>query len=337
MGRKDVMPITIGPIGRSGGRQVSIEEVVWSSNVEREKITALKADGFTCFIQNDHSVPTMATEAIEDCLRQTHLPRRNIDAAIISTESLWDLELAVETAGEPDEHLRFRDSLLGVILRAGLVNAQPYGNWLSGCANSLATVDLARSLVSAGQHRCVLAVMTDRVRPEQSRIVRSEIGVYSDIAVACLVTELPLRCAGYRINQVVSHSQVSLLAGGSEGDWAPHVRELVKALGSFERKIKEKTGRRLGDYSAIIADNLSSEYFSFVCHCLSIDSQRISLPSKSEVGHAFSGDWMLSLRYLQQAGHQEQGQLIAILNFGFSVFSFAELEVDTDNDDMARA
>jgi hypothetical protein len=319
------MRIVIGPFGRSAGERVPIESAATDCAADRDRVAHLQADGFASFVRHDGGIVAMAVEAIEDCLRQTSVRRMEIDAAIISTESLWDMSESGETAGEPEEHLRFRDGLLAILLRAGIACAQPFSNGLSGCANSLAALTLGQSLVRSGRYRCVLALMTDRLKPGSSRFVRNDIGIYSDIAVACLIMAAPVDAGGYVLRHLVSHTHLPLLAQNGEDEMNARVNASMLALRTFETKIAQRTGTPLRDYRVILADNLAAEYFHFICYCLSIGVNRLSFFSKAEDGHAFSADWLLSLRLLREAGVAAPEEPIAVLNLGFFVFSFAEL------------
>lgn len=314
------MKISLHAIGRSTGRKIPIGQLGEADKIPRAAIERLKASGFRQFVDDEAGIARMATEALLDTLRQSAVPANEIDAVVIGTDSYW--EIAGEDVADCG-HVNSGEPLIYCALRAGLLNAYPYASGMSGCANSLASLNLAASLVRCRQHTNVAVVLADRMKPGSSRIMKSDLGIFSDIAASFVVS---VGHSGYQVKSIVTHACLPLLSYDSESDARSGTKQLIYALEEFRAKIETQVGT-LGQYDIVIMDNLSEEMKEFVCYALSLEPSRMRLSSKADNGHAFSVDWLLSLQSLKGTGELKPGLKIGIINLGSFVFDFADLEV----------
>lgn len=309
------MTVTLSAIGISTGNSRRVADLADSEPSSRPGIERLLANGFEAYIETDRNTAEMAFEAITDTLRAGVVPK-HLDAVIFATESWWD-----PSPTPPRSELRMRDAFLCALIDAGLVNPQIYGNWMSACGNSLMSIRLAAGLVTAGLNSNVLVVLSDRVEPGGCRLMRRGLAIYSDLAATCVVSS---GGPGFRLGPMVT--QPALALSMDRSDFTQRAQYVMKALASLKAALARSTLAPLSSYKMILTDNLSAEYVLLLGECLSIAPDRLIAPTRPAVAHAFSADWLLSLREMAAQGRIEAGDRIGILNTSNSVFTFAELE-----------
>jgi len=315
---------TIHAIGCSIGSAVSMEELE-GNEVEKEILAFFRKDGFSHFTRNDLDLADMATEAIFNSLADTSVTAKDIDALVFCTESFWNTELVILEGKNIAQHSRLREGLLqAIFLRSGLVNAYPYANWMSACANFVSTLSLATGLLETGQHRNVIVIMADRLAPKASRIMPNGASILSDMAVCFLVGH---SLQGYKIRHIVTHVATAVFAAQERGDPQARVLEMLQSLQEFGTKIKAKTGRTLGEFDSIFVDCLNSNFLGVVCAGLKIKPNSLSSPLKARFAHAFSMDSLLALFHLEATKQLSSGETLAFLNVGPWAFGLVVLEV----------
>lgn len=314
------MPVILPFVGISTGTRHTLAEL----GLAREEVEFLMEDGFEIFIQSEYEAPEMMSQAIQETLALSGTPAAEIDAVVLGSESFWEESASSLHARGSTASDRLRDRFADALRRGGLEHAYPYANWLSACANFGSCLALARSLITAAQHRKVLLVLADRVTPNDCRIQQEGTFVCSDIAAACIVCD---SAHGYRVNHTITHSALSLPAPRDADDDRAPLRAMTCAMRSFDAKVRAATGRRLRDYRCLVADNLHRMFLRMMCKSLDLDVKQLLMPTKAAIGHAFSADCLLSLRYLHQEGKLRDGDAIGLLNIGVSQFCLVDLTV----------
>ena len=318
------MSVTMHGIGYSSGVPVSINEV-WQSDEERDLVSFFADDGFCTFIRSAEDIGDMVIHAVSDAFTKTPLERHDIDGIILCTESFWDKDLSVTRNQPIPDHDKLREGLLQAVFgRCGLINAHPYGNWLSACANFVSTVNVAQALIASGQHNNIAVVMVDRLAPQGSRIMRNRASILSDMASCFLIGRL--RC-GYAIRHVVQHVATSVYLAQSNNDVQRRVLTTIGELKVFAQKIQSITGRKVGDYDRIAIDCLNSSWIGLISHGLGVDRRRLCSSQKATYAHAFAMDSLLSLSKLNQSGELKPGGEVALLNLGPWAYGLVVLEV----------
>jgi 3-oxoacyl-[acyl-carrier-protein] synthase III len=318
------MSVTMHGMGYSIGVPVSINEVS-RSDEERDLVSFFADDGFCTFIRSAEDIGEMVVHAVSDAFTKTPLGRQEIDGIILCTESFWDKDLSVTQIQPIPDHYKLREGLLQAVFdRCGLINAHPYGNWLSACANFVTTVNIAQALIASGQHNNIAVVMVDRLAPQASRIMRSRASILSDMASCFLVGRL--RC-GYAIRHVVMHVATSVYLAQDDKDVQRRVLTTIGELKVFARKIQSITGRKIGDYDRITVDCLNSSWIELISQSLGVDRKRLSSSRKATYAHAFAMDSLLALSELNQSGALRSGEEVALLNLGPWAYGLVVLEV----------
>jgi 3-oxoacyl-[acyl-carrier-protein] synthase III len=311
------MTTVLQAIGNSRGSPVPLGEL---EDVDSD---FLLQDGFSRVIRSDRDIVEMAVQAVSDSLSRTDIQASDVDAVVICTESFWDVDVRMLRELTLPEYDRLHEGFLRGILGTGVVDAQPYGNWLSGCGNFVATLGMAKSLVESGRHRNVLAVIADRHPPQTSRMMKNGSSVYSDVACAFVVGS---GRSGFEIVSIVSHTDLPLLKAHDSGNSIAESQGLKAALGHFARKIKTVTGRPLRDYPFVVADNFHRFFLEFMSDPLEIEADRLLLPTKATIAHAYSVDGLMSAAHLFNTGQLKRGETLALLNIGMCTFGLAVLE-----------
>jgi len=315
------MTPVIAGIGRSEGRAVPVASLV-DTVTEHSTIAKFEADGFRFVLESDKNVAQMASAAMTNVLLQTGSAPETVSSVIISSESYWDIGTAGDVESEGVADRGFAHGLISSLIASGLQRATPHANWISGCANSLLSVRLAASLVASGHSPNALVCVSDRVGPQQRRVMQGNLGIYSDLAAACLVVD---GGPGVQVGPIVSDASLALATLGKPEHFGIRADEMIRSLRSLRRTAHQVTGHRFSDYDLIVTDNVTQDYLAFVAACLAISPDQLLCPSKPEIGHAYAADWLVSLASLQAAGVVRPGNRIGILNCGSAVFSFGEL------------
>ena len=317
------MSVTLHGIGYSAGTPVPITEMP-NSEEERELLSFFSDDGFLNFVRSAENIGEMIVQAISYTFTRTPLQRREIDGIIVCTESFWDKDLAAGRQTLPDCY-RLREGLLQAVFgRCGLINAHPYGNWLSSCANFVSTLALAQALVTSGQHSNVAVVIADRLAPQLSRIMLSRASILSDMAGCFLIGRL--RC-GYEIRHVIKHVATSAYLAHESNDVQRRVLNTLQELKVFAEKAYRITGRKIGDFEKVAVDCLNSTWIELMSQGLGVDPRRLATSQKAEYAHAFAIDNLLALTRLEESGELKTGEEVALLNLGPWTYGLVVLEV----------
>ncbi len=317
------MRFTLHAIASSHAQQLPIETL--SADPARASTVEFMVDGgYRNYVASDADIRHMMRQAIDSSLARSNIRPDRIEAILLSTESFWDSGLGETSHRSIPPSERLREMLCEEIAHAGLVNAMPFGNWMSACSNFGSTLALGSALLESGRYRRIMAVFADRTPETESRFVRDGSALYSDIAAACILA--PDAC-GYRIRHIVGHSGLAMLRL-PEGLNARERNQHFRAqMSEFKLKIQVSTGRAISDYPLLVTDNLHPMFTDLMCNQLGIDAAVLVTPTRETLGHAYAADCLLALGELEVSGRIKPGEVVGVLNFGTSTFSFLELEL----------
>ncbi|GAA4782173.1 hypothetical protein [Lysobacter hankyongensis] len=317
------MLFTLQAIASSQTRPLPIDTL--STDPARASTVEFMADGgYQHYVASDADIRQMMRQAIDASLARSSIRPDRIQAILLSTESFWDSGLGETSHRAIPPSERLREMLCEEIAHAGLVNAMPFGNWMSACSNFGSTLALGSALLESGRYRRVMAVFADRTPATESRFVRDGSALYSDVAAACILAP---DAFGYRIRHIVSHSGLAMLRlpeGMNARERNQHFRT---QMSEFKLKITVSTGREIADYPLLVTDNLHPMFTDLMCRQLGIDPGVLVTPTRGTLGHAYAADCLLALGELETSGRLKPGEVVGVLNFGTSTFSFLELEL----------
>ena len=193
----------------------------------------------------------------------------------------------------------------------GLNNAVPFGLHQQACTGMLGSLGVARSfLLSDPALRQVLCITADRF-PENA-LYEQSYNLVTDGAAGCLVGTAPgpFRLLGwYGITN-------GALARASDD-------EVVGSFFSYMHQVIQealsKTGLTVKDLAWIVPQNMNVAGWQVLGRLLGVDSDRIVFPSLPEVGHMVSGDNIVNLKMLHEAGTFRGGDKIALATAGYGL------------------
>jgi len=193
----------------------------------------------------------------------------------------------------------------------GLGDAVLVGLNQQACTGSLGAVRMARALVRAEpETRRVLCVTADRF-PEGA-LYEQAYNLVSDGAAACMVSTEP---RGFRL--VACHGVANGALAQADDD------ETVGSFFSYTvRVIREtlaKTDLAIADIDWIVPQNTHAKAWSILARLLGCDAGRVWHPSLPEVGHMISGDNLVNLKSLVDAGRVEPGQKVLLFMAGYGL------------------
>lgn len=179
----------------------------------------------------------------------------------------------------------------------GIGNVAYYGLTLHRCANLLAALDLAGTLVAAGRHRRILVITTDLVRPGDSRI--ESYAIFSDGAAGCLVTDDPVDGDCY---EMLASGQSSVPEDlGSDGEISADLAVAVN------RQLLSGRELAVSDLAALMHANLVIPLLSMKERQAGFGAGQLYLDNIRRFGHCFAADPLINLVDRAALGHVAPG------------------------------
>lgn len=205
--------------------------------------------------------------------------------------------------GGAETHGRFVQSILTGL---GLERTAFAGITLNRCTNLLAAIDAAHALVSAGRHRCVLVVSTDRVADESERF--EKFALFSDGAASCLVAAEPVGAGGEAAYEIVGCASAQRAA---DLDWSSEISaELARQvhrqlLGPLELAVEELGG--------LLHGNLVRPLVVLKERMAGFTPAQLYTDNIPRIGHCFAADPLINLvdRYAGSGPAPDRHYLLA--------------------------
>lgn len=141
---------------------------------ERQMIPDAELWGWGAVHRTALDKAALAVQAGRETLRAAAVEPGDVDALVLCSTAFSD---DVDSHGE----------LIGSVLSGLELGGVPVtGVTLNRCANLLAGLQVAATMVAAGRHRNVLVITTDRIAEESRRV--TDFALFSDGAASCLIT-----------------------------------------------------------------------------------------------------------------------------------------------------
>ena len=147
-------------------------------------------------------------------------PRKQIDAVILASESFGAF-----SSSDPPTARAARQAILSALAALGRHSSYVYGNWLTGCGNLSASIELARCPVTTEPQRRVAVVMVD-VFADEERVMQNGAAIDSDAAAACVVSNQATSAPHFKLVSVALTANlqgVVLESAGPDAAVAVHV------------------------------------------------------------------------------------------------------------------
>ncbi len=296
-------------------------EAAATTDAERSAIRALREDGFDTYLEADMPIAALAGQAMAGCLAKSGLEPGDIDATVFSTESFWDF--APDRLDQLPDHLRVRNELIETMAELGLVNAYPYGSWMSACANLAPSLKLAKALIDGGLHRNVMLVLGDRQPRFLPRVMRNGAAVYSDIMAACLVRA---EGQGFALRHIVTGAAPRAAAMHTAGDHPRLLLETKRALRKLDKRFSAAAGRTIAGHGNIIAPHFHRASIDVIYQCLNIIDHEPCRDGRGKAAHSHAVDNLITLDLLDGGRAYAVRDEILLLNTAVYMWNAVVLE-----------
>lgn len=301
------------PVVRAGEeRPISLLLKQPERNQARDgEIVRLIADGFKFYREFDGDIVDLVSDTIREAVIAAEINPADIDAVLFASDSYWENE--IQRTGQY-LHGASRYRLLNAARKAGLVNAQPFANWLSACGNVGATLALARGLIAAGQHRHAMVVSFDRIPSGTERLMANGTSVFSDGAAAFLISadKQPFAVLGHASRSSSRLANPHVIFGGISPALA--MLDTVKAMNQAKIALFAQTAISPGDYAHVLMPNIRTDVAAAFGGLLGISVERIRRDTLADHAHLHANDNLVTLLALDAAGEISEHDDILLFN-----------------------
>lgn len=193
----------------------------------------------------------------------------------------------------------------------GLSRASVIGLSQQACTGMLGSFRLARSLLlTEPDVQRVLCLSSDRF-PEGA-LYEQSYNLISDGATCCVVSLQP---GGYKL--VATHAITNGAMATASDD---------ETIGSFFNyahhtilETLEKAKLTMQDIHHVAAQNMNPSAWKILSRLLNYDFERVHAPTLSEIGHVISGDNIINLKHMEDAGIVKSGEKILLFMAGYGL------------------
>jgi 3-oxoacyl-[acyl-carrier-protein] synthase-3 len=237
-------------------------------------------------------------EAAASALSATGIEARSIDRVLLATS---DFTQATD-----------RDDLASLALALGLDQAVPLGVSQGFCTNFSLAFEVGAALIAAGRARRLLLVTADRYWSDEARVLRSNAGLGSDGAAACIMTSD--RLPGYEL-RAIAHAYAPEAATLQSPD---RLVEYVQTYASGYRSACAHALRDAGLASAdcrwLVTPSFSGTVLRNLAELAGIDRARLHAADAGAVAHCNSVDQIAALAELSES--LENGEAVLVTGAG---------------------
>lgn len=247
--------------------------------------SVLLATGLRHYLALDDIEPHVA-EVVAASLDRSGIPADAIDCVLIATKRDYP---GSEAMGR---------NVQAVLVDAGIKRATIIGLDRIACANSLLAMCMASMLVSQGSFRNCMVLSYNKMRDDESRLMKPTVGYLSEGAAACIVTAGPQR--GYHIGTPCVQTDLLM----DDGSAQQNLLATFKAIGANVREL----GRRFyamadtspADYRTAILNNLSFSTMRLFSGQLDLPWGVVFKELVPETSHLSGCDIIVNLEYLDR-------------------------------------
>ncbi|MEZ5920160.1 MAG: hypothetical protein R3C60_02290 [Parvularculaceae bacterium] len=309
-------------IGISRGQRLPISTAIDADSDSIGEL--LTAEGFQHYVETDKPLADLAAESIRRTLESSATNAEDVDAIFLITESFWDNEIPKYT-DQFDSTISLRHSLLGMMSDVGLSHAQPYGVWMSACANFGAALGLANSVVSTGHHHNALIVAADKLAPEVPRLMHNNAAVWSDISASCLIGS---EARGFKIREsiTVSAPKVASFNFLNRSELPKILSATIRAVKRLDAAFEKRVGRPVREFEFIVVNHFHRQSLRILTDILKIPGERLRRDALADYAHGYAADNMLTLSKLESDQDVPSGQEIVLFNSSIWTWSLSLVE-----------
>ncbi|MCI0414735.1 hypothetical protein L0222_18310 [bacterium] len=193
----------------------------------------------------------------------------------------------------------------------GLTRASVIGLSQQACTGMLGSLRLARALLlTEPDVQRVLCLSSDRF-PEGA-LYEQSYNLISDGATCCVVS---LKPRGYKLlaSHAITNGSMATASDdetiGSFFNYAHHT--ILETL--------EKTNLTMQEIHHVAAQNMNPAAWKILSRLLQYDFERVHSPTLSEIGHVISGDNIINLKHMEDAGIVKSGEKALLFMAGYGL------------------
>ncbi|MBN8501900.1 MAG: hypothetical protein J0M19_12190 [Sphingomonadales bacterium] len=183
-----------------------------------------------------------------------------------------------------------------VLVNAGITGATIFGLDRIACANAVLAMCLGNMLVSQGTFRNCLVLSYNKMRPEESRLMKPTVGYLSEGAAACVVTSATRR--GYHIGTPAIQSDLMLDDQSAQNDLLATFRAIGKNVRGLGERFYQSHNMTPGDYRIMIMNNLSFSTMRLFSGQMDIPWSIVYKDLVSETSHISGCDVIANLEHI---------------------------------------
>ncbi|MGW2671254.1 hypothetical protein ACWC5F_24780 [Streptomyces sp. NPDC001272] len=173
------------------------------------------------------------------------------------------------------------------------------------CGNLAPALRIAGDALYSGRHQRVLLILADRASSGR-RILASGLSVFSDSAVACLITRAPEGPGPHlRMDAVVQQTVVDQNGQATAQD---RVMATVRVASKAMQELLTTLGVVREEYQYAVFPNYRPAAQRFLMAALKLPADKLLLGPVTELGHCFSGDILITLHQHARSGALAAGQ-----------------------------
>lgn len=193
----------------------------------------------------------------------------------------------------------------------GLARAAVMGINQQACTGMLGSIRVARALIQTEPEvRRVLCVTADRF-PEEA-FYEQAYNLISDGAAGCIVSDHP---EGFRVIAAHALTNGAFALASDE--------ETVGSYFTYSHRLVQETLRKaeLGvhDLTWIVPQNTNTKAAQIFARLLGVEGSRFYYPTITRVGHMISGDNIVNLKHLVDAGKIKSGDKLLLFMAGYGL------------------
>lgn len=246
---------------------------------------------------------------------------RTLSDAQVDPASIDTLLVATSSFGSPDYFSAGR--LARFMSELGLVKAYPIGVTLSYCGNVHAALRLATSLGRSGESERMLLVCTDRVGPQETRIVPPAISISSDGAASCLIT--PAAEVGYEVLGTAQVCDPRVAPEDSGGRFMQYMQGVGRGLKQALARLLSTTGLEVSQIACVIPNNYNTWVLGNIARVLGVERSKVFAENIGRFAHANTADDFINLVDREVRSALPDGAHVLLLGTGPSMWGLTLL------------
>lgn len=260
-----------------------------ADDLSQSACSVLLATGLRAYRKSD-DIEADVVDVIATSLDRSRIAAADIDCVLIATKRDY-----------PGAEAMSRNAQ-AVIVDAGIQRATIIGVDRIACANSVLAMCMANMLVAQGSFRNCLILSYNKMRPDESRLMKPTVGYLSEGAAACIVTAT--RRPGYHIG--VPCVQSDLLMDNNSAQ--ENLLATFKTIGSNVRALGARfyamTGTSAADYRSAILNNLSFSTMRLFSGQLDLPWSVVYKTMVPETSHLSGCDVIVNLEHIDRSEPQ---------------------------------